>query len=352
MDQYVLKHQPSDFIVKEQLSLSLTPQGPYGYVEVEKRDYAMLKAIRTIAQMLGVEQKQIGYAGTKDKHAITTQVISIKLSNRGSLKKRVEQFSHPDLLLRFVGYGDNPISLGDHEGNWFEITVRNIGRLPIPRSWYINYFDEQRFQKNNVQIGRYILQRRFEEACALVQDKAVHDYLAAKPKDCIGALRRMPHKALLLYVHAYQSYLWNTAVARCLEKEYGKNGYGKNRDHAKNIIRHDYSLGTLVFPVKDELISMKIPIAGFDAGQDCPDIQQLLREDGISLRHFIVREIPDISSEGGERAIAVQAESMAVGALEQDTLKEFRGKKKCTVRFFLPKAAYATMIIQQMFFGE
>lgn len=336
---YTIKHVPEDFVVREQLDIAMADDGQYTYLELAKRDYSMLQVVDLLAKHFGVPQKLIGYAGTKDKKAITTQLISLKLPHH-AVSARLLSFNYKDLSLRPVGRGKNPISLGDHAGNRFTIVVHGISTPPQPREWYVNYFDEQRFQKNNVEIGRCILKRRFEDACVLIDDTQLQAHLQQKPNDCVGALRRLPTKLLLMYLHSYQSYLWNKAVSLCIEKEIPR------------VARIQYSLGYLAIPRDDAglvKVQSSLPIIGFGTDEGCESVAGLMKEEGIKPRDFILRELPELSSEGGERDMLVHASHWAVSALEEDTLREFRGKKKCTVSFFLPKAAYATMVLRQAF---
>ncbi|MBI2147248.1 tRNA pseudouridine(13) synthase TruD [Candidatus Woesearchaeota archaeon] len=330
----VLKHQPKDFVVKEQITLSLKDHGPYAYLELTKTDYPMNKVVAILARSLDVLPKHIGFAGTKDKKAVTTQMISVR-GKTAALHASLRQFRHPNMSITLKGWGSQPISLGDHEGNGFEITVRNIDSLPPPRMWFVNYFDEQRFQKNNIQLGKLLVKRQFGEACALCREQEAQEHLKNHPDDPIGALRKVPFKSLLMYVHAYQSFLWNTAVARCISERRGKR-----------VIKQDYSAGILVFPADDEPIDAEIPIVGFGTDPGCGAIRDILAEESLSPRDFIIREIPTISGEGAEREMMIKV-AMSWGKLQDDEV--FNGKKKCIARFFLPKGAYATMALHQAF---
>ena len=75
-----------------------------------------------IYQNLNIPLKNIGFAGSKDKIAVTEQVISI----RAIKKERVERLKLKDIEFSYIGQGNNPISLGDLRANRFRITVRDL----------------------------------------------------------------------------------------------------------------------------------------------------------------------------------------------------------------------------------
>lgn len=116
---YKLKQLPEDFKVVEILHLDLADSGEYSYYKLTKKNYNTLDAVRAIARKLNIKDKFLGYAGNKDRAAITEQFVSIKNGPKKNLILK-------DLSLEYVGKGNKPISLGDNEGNDFEIVVRNL----------------------------------------------------------------------------------------------------------------------------------------------------------------------------------------------------------------------------------
>ena len=147
-----IKQVPEDFVVKEKSSVNFGKEGEYSYFLMGKRDYTTVKAIETIAKSAHAKSKDLGFAGSKDRRAITEQVISF----RGS-EKRLEGLKLNDIELKFLGKGSKPVSLGDLEGNNFEIVVRNITDSPKPINKITNFFGEQRFSKQNVDVGKVLL---------------------------------------------------------------------------------------------------------------------------------------------------------------------------------------------------
>jgi len=319
-----VKTLPEDFIVKEKYTLpEFKEKAGQSYVLIKKNGISFHKAIYLISTFFSISEKQIGYAGIKDKQAITEQVISLK----GIRKEHIAQFSSKELNLTFLGYAKEPVVLGSHLGNTFIITVRDINQEPEEKKNYVNYFGEQRFSTNNKEIGKYLVLKKYKEALQLMLEtkidlkKRIAKYLEEKPNDHLTAIRMLPMRFLSLYIHAYQSYIWNKTVMLYLKK------------------------------MKNEIKNKKIQIIGF--GYDHKDkevddiIQNILKEEKITERDFVNRQFSGLTSEGTERNLYMDIHKLSVGSLSKDELHP--GKKKVVVTFFLGKGSYATEVIKQLF---
>jgi len=195
---YTIKQIPEDFVVREISSLSMNPNGKYSYYKLKKTRLTTMQAVERVTKTLKVNLKYLNFAGTKDKHAVTTQFVSI---SQGPEKG----FSQENLTLTFVGKGNQRLNLGMLQGNSFEITIRNINKRPRPVKRTLNLFDEQRFgmSRNNHFVGKLLLQRRYSNALEMISGKK------PKSRDYISTLREIPRKTLMMYIHSYQSHLWN-----------------------------------------------------------------------------------------------------------------------------------------------
>lgn len=330
---YRIKQIPEDFIVEEMISLDLEKNGHYGYFIMEKREVSTVNACQAIAKSVNLPLKYIGFAGSKDKTAVTRQLISIRYANEK--REKIENFRDERIKLAFIGCGKRPISLGDLEGNKFEIVIRDMdnkeikGLKPIKKA--INYFGEQRFSENNAEIGKLIIKKQFKEACEIIKNDLIDRYLEENPNDYPNALRKIPPKILLIYIHAYQSYVFNKTAERYIESA-----------GIKDI---------------DKMENIKIPLIGFDieygdgneeSNEKIKKItEDLMQEENIEERDFIIRELPNISSGGGKRDLFVNIDDLKIGEPEEDELNT--GKKKIRLSFSLQKGSYATEIIKALF---
>lgn len=337
MSEYKIKQQPEDFIVRESPMRTLKEKGDYSIFTMTKRSYNTESAVQRVADALRIPRKNIGYAGSKDSRAVSEQSISIK----GTSRERGESLELKDIDLKFLGCSDEPISLGDHGGNRFEIVVRKIDhdieQKPKPVDRIVNYFGEQRFSTNNAEIGKAMLKKDFKKAVELMvehsgrEEEKVQEYLEKHRADYVGALRTIPWKNLTLYIHAYQSMLWNEAAKRYL---------------------------SYISTKKDDMdITTMIPIIGFATEMtEINDaaikkiIGSIMEEEGIGSQDFVIRAIPDLTSAGSERKLYSEVKDLDIGELEDDELNP--GKKKVLLKFSLGKGSYATEVIKAMFSGQ
>jgi len=299
---YKLKQKPEDFIVEEISLYKAKEKGRYCYFLLEKKDYNTEKVIQNLARYFNIPRKNFGYAGSKDKRAVTKQYCSVK--------GKINDTEFDGFKIKVKGYIDNPVSLGDHSGNKFTIVIRNIDKLPKKKKEFINYFGEQRFGKHNFEIGVSILKKDFEKAASLIDYPGVQQHLREKPNDFIGAIQKVPFKILKIYVHSVQSFFWNK--------------------------------------VADKINAEFIPLISFDTEFNDEKIEdaydKLLEEYNLTLRDFAIRQISNLTPQGNIRKRTAEIKDLKIGKLEDDELN--KGKKKVKVEFILEKGCYATEAIK------
>ena len=338
--KFQIKKIPEDFIVKEIPNKVFSKgKGKYLIYKLKKKNRNTEDCIQFICRSLKIQRKFLGFAGTKDKHAITEQYISVfnvqNLKNRIETIKDIENFE-----LDFIGYLDTPLSLGDLTGNKFEITIRNLDEIKINQiNQTINYFDEQRFSTSNAITGKKIIEKNFEQAVQILKENNSlnTELVEAFKKDYVKILRTIPKKILKLYVHAYQSFLFNEICCELLkERNY----------HSKKI---KYSLGEFLFPI-EEIKNEEIPLIGF--GSDIKEkyeyaVKKVLNREKINERDFIIKQIPELSAFGIERDLISKVENFEILNENVDELNE--NKQKVKISFELQKGSYATIVIKHLF---
>jgi tRNA pseudouridine13 synthase len=158
----LLRAVPEDFVVEEQMPYVLTGDGEHLWVKLRKRGYNTEQAGRELARLAGVRSRDVGYAGMKDRHAVTVQWFSLHLIGR------------PDPDWRGLPAGMQVLEAVRHSrklktgalgGNCFVLILRNCegdagqvrARLDTIRQQGVpNYFGEQRFGRDgdNVRHAR------------------------------------------------------------------------------------------------------------------------------------------------------------------------------------------------------
>ena len=294
-----LKTTPEDFIVEEIPNFSLSP-GPYLIYKLTKKLRNTEAVVQEISYKANIPRKNISYSGVKDNQAITTQYISIFQASKDKLSK----FKSEGVTLEYVGTSKNHLNLGDHEGNKFEIIVRNCKKKPQHPDRVINYFGEQRFSKNNEKIGKALIKKDWKLAYKLIDSR-----LKEKNNDYLLVIKDIPLRIVTLYVRAYQAFLWN------------------------NVAEH----------FKDSNLE-HIPLLGFatEFTDDAVEkyYEKLMKEEDITQRDFIIREYPHLTSEGDERLLYATITDLEIEEIDKKTYK---------LKFSLPKGSYATVAIEQLF---
>ena len=334
---YVIKQIPEDFMVKEISKPKIGP-GLYSYFKLKKTQWTTIAAIKQIASRVRMNTKFIGIAGNKDKEGITEQTISIYRVN----KEKIYNLKIKDIELKFLGTGKERINLGDLEANEFVITIRNLDEELYDAPKFLpDYFDDQRFgiAKHTHLIGRSIVKKDFKQAVELINDPDANEFLKKKKNDYIGAIRLIDKKMLRLYMHAYESYLWNLCVSEYLEKF----------EHYKI----PYSLGELNVN-RGDIENIEVPILGFLTEFKNKEIEKIYRKimnsENITLRDFVIRQIPELTTEGSSRPLFFEVKNYKIVSIDDDELNH--RKLKEVVSFRLPKGAYATLVIKCLFFSS
>ena len=361
-----LKEQVNDFVVKELASHETDDDGDHLVVKLRKQNMTTMDAIDKLSSMLHISKNRIGYAGNKDKKAVTEQYISVK----GVDPEDIRGIYTDEFDLEVVGYGDR-IGIGNLSANRFEITIRDL-QLPIEDlrnrvlkivdeldGKFPNYFGQQRFGSTRPithQVGRHILKGNYEEAVWTYiakpydqeyksirktreelwetrevegaaekfpkkyrYEKTLLYHLTKHPEDYQGAIKRLPEGLQTLFIHAYQSWVYNRVLSQLL---------------ADGWYEEDY----------------EIPLVGYktDLKDERPEnlMEEILEEEGVSQEDFRLSDLPELRSEGSYRRAFADFRNFEVLDLDEDSLNMARNKM--TVKFDLPKGSYATVLLREI----
>ena len=95
--------------------------GPFLICRLTKKNWELQHAVKEIAKRLGISHRRIGWAGTKDRNAVTTQWISLY----NVTPEQVAAVHLKDITLEPLARSNEGLSLGDLQGNRFDIVIRD-----------------------------------------------------------------------------------------------------------------------------------------------------------------------------------------------------------------------------------
>jgi|SRR3989344_2480394 len=324
---YKIKQKMDDFFVEEEIELDLSSNiKDYTYFILEKRDWNTNDAIKAIASKLRIKPNRINVAGIKDKKAITRQYVSVYKISR----KEIENVNIKGLTLQFIGYSNERLKLGQIKSNRFIIVVRNLDEEAEKIDFIENYFDDQRFGNINPIVGNALIKKEFRKACYTLK-------LKWDKGDYVNPLRNLGKKLLRFYINSYQSLLFNEVLNIYFSKKY------------KEFKEIEYEYGEFIFS-NENINNIKVPILGFLTEFENKEIEllytELMKKYKIKKEDFIIKQIPEISSEGNERDLIVKIKNLKC-TYEKD--ESSKGKLKAILEFSLPPGSYATLVVKKMF---
>ncbi|MFP4634184.1 MAG: tRNA pseudouridine(13) synthase TruD [Candidatus Aenigmatarchaeota archaeon] len=361
-----IKRRPEDFRVEE-TPVKMEEGGDYLLCRLRKTDLSTPQALDILAKKLNVSKGRVGYAGLKDRRAKTEQFITVRNLSSGRAELSVD-----NLELEPVKRVSRPLGPGDLQGNRFEVVIRDIEsernkcREELERlaeeveEGVPNYYGLQRFGGDRPVshlVGKELLRRDFKGAVQtylfrtfetereearrarerLADERDFSQALGYYPENLTyerKLLKRIdsvepssqgdweqvfhifPENLRRLFVHAYQSYLFNRALSSLLSREEVKN-----------------------FPAKVPGYMTDLADSDFDFL-----LEKILDEEEVELEDFRFRDRGELSSKGAVRAALVEPEVKVIEAGEDD---ENSGRTEAKLSFFLKPGRYATVVLRE-----
>ncbi|HEY8091899.1 MAG TPA: tRNA pseudouridine(13) synthase TruD [Polyangiaceae bacterium] len=162
-----IKESPEDFVVDEIPAYAPSGEGTHIYVRFTKTDLTTLDAVRILARTLGCEPREAGFAGMKDRRAVTTQTISLQ-APRGvapaELAARAAALALPGIVVHEAKAHGNKLKPGHLAGNRFTVVVRGVpldsvaaaeaGLREVAAEGVPNAFGAQRFGRQGDNAAR------------------------------------------------------------------------------------------------------------------------------------------------------------------------------------------------------
>lgn len=349
---YAYNHKPIDFnfaqtidrfFVEEIPLFKFSDKGSNLILKIKKSDMSTFKLITVISKATKLDLRDIGYAGLKDKNATTIQYISIPKRYE---KDVVKNLTTEKIEILEKHYSKFPIKIGQLKGNNFSIILHAV----TPRAK-----DEiEKAAKKMVENGipnYYGYQRFGEDTKSYEQGKEI----AHSGKKLKGAKEK-------LLVSAYQSYLYNTWLANRIE-------ISKiiNQNETNNAAKR------LNYPIELIQVLAKQPhffklfigddMQAYPFGKSYP-----LQDFNLASKEFLAKNFSPTGLLVGSKVKRALADARHLEEPYDDeelyTLKGDRRyawiwpenlnftynqeEQKLTIKFYLPKGAYATTFLEEI----
>jgi tRNA pseudouridine13 synthase len=382
-----LKCRPEDFRVEELPLVSPEKRGRYMFYRLSKRSLGTIEAIESICRRWKVAGRRVSYAGLKDRHAATTQYLTIADGPASSA-------STPNLELEPVGRLSHPYGPQHFRGNRFGVVIRDLSEADLcraaseigalPRSGLPNYFDDQRFGSVGASgqfIGHAWLlgdheralwlaladANPFDRSAAKAQKatlratwgrwteakarlgrsstRSIVTYLIDHPTDYRGAFARMARALRTLYFSAFQSHLWNLFLAGWLERS----------TRPEQRLPIELKEGTFPFPralepdqikpLAESSIALPSSRNAAPTGEIGEVIFGVLERFQLAWSGLRVKHLRDVFFSKGARACLFFPENLECRAIDDEL---HPGRRGLRLSFELAKGSYATIVVKRI----
>ncbi|MEW5937958.1 MAG: tRNA pseudouridine(13) synthase TruD [Candidatus Thermoplasmatota archaeon] len=394
----MLKSRPEDFVVEE--ISDLPPMGDrYTAARVRSKNWETNRLVRQMAKELRISRRRISFAGTKDKRAVTTQLMGFDATLEAVQNLRLQDVEICDLYRT-----NRKVQIGDLIGNRFQVIVRRLAcsdedarkRIEEIRhalsllGGFPNFFGEQRFGTIRAVthlIGRHIIKKDFEKAVMtylatpiegeeafearklleetgdmalalrtfpkhLTFELALINHLVRHPGDYAGALSVLPQNLQMMLVHAYQAYLFNRALSARMRADHPIN-MPLGGDMVLPVDKKGLPDAERWIPVTRDNIELltarcregRAFVSGVlfgwqsftSEGVQGEIERRIIESEGLEQSDFIIPEMRRMSSKGTRRALLAQCWEFSSSV--EGSVAQFR--------FALPKGSYATVLLRE-----
>lgn len=331
------------FFVEEIPLYTFSGTGNYLILKIQKTDMSTWKLITVLAKATGLQERDIGYAGLKDKNATTIQYISIPKNREKELNKNLTT-EKIEILER--SYNKAPIKVGHLKGNSFSIVLHDINEKDA------KFFNTTAKKMQKEGIPNYFGYQRFgEDSRSYLQGKEI----AHSGKKLKGSKEK-------LLVSAYQSYLYNKWLGQRVKlstiiTSNNVENAAKKLQYPLELVKvlakqaqfFKLFLGDIVMPypygkldyVKDMYSSAqafsqkKVSPTGLLCGANV----ERAKSDAYHLEEPY--DDTELTALRGDRRFAWIWPKYVETEYNPDT-------KKLTVEFYLPKGSYATTFLEEI----
>ncbi len=316
-----IRQFPEDFKVEEVLPFTPSGEGEHIFLFIEKRGENTDYVARKLAKFAGVLSRDIGYAGLKDRQAVTRQWFSIWLP--GKTMPEWQYWDEENIILSKITRHHKKLKRGVLTGNKFSLIIRqwegDIEKTEqllttIAKAGIANYYGPQRFGHDGKNI---------EKAQLLFQGKSFN------------------RNQRSLYLSATRSFLFNGLLARRVEL----NNW--NQIVLGDVLQFDGS--NSLFQTDTINKNMAVRVADLEVhptGSLWGRGEVLVQAESWRIEQTILSQ--NIEFKEGLEAMGLQLGRRAFRVRVKELSWSFFDEKTLTLSFFLPAGSYATALLKEI----
>ena len=369
----VLKKNPEDFKVTEILSNQTVcgedtqeeeipgKPGLFLHFILGKKNADWFSVKQQMCRLLGVKDYEVGFSGTKDKRAITYQLLSVFTENEEETRRKLAKNKNMNWWTFCFARRRRRVALGSHAGNMFEIEIReaegNKKSIEEIQTWLKstaivpNYYGMQRFGVHGsynhdfarellncnfdslyekIKCGGNALSRSEKRICKLLKDNSEAVLRSkARSESLVRKILKEEPAVTLMWIHSYKSFLFNTYLSKRM-KELGGQAMRKferiDGEHEVKSLAHT-----------------RIP-------QKYIEFSSLSGRSGEIWREVVEQKgwpnmLDKVKETSNSRSKVVRPLQIEL-SMEKSTWKE---ESKCfALKFGLPPGSYATIVLREI----
>lgn len=363
-----IRTKSDDFQVSEVISKkvidSISEEGNYAVYKLKKSGIDTTHSLSNIFKKYGLRLKSLGL---KDASAVTEQFVCSEHKT-----KSIDNVSEKKYSLQKIGYVKKPLSKKDMIGNRFQIKIidasDDLGKFNAYEK-ILNFYGYQRFgSKRPVThlIGKALLQKDYAKAITFlltytskydsVENTQLREKLSDKTKfpqlleeipfqmdleravvsemikddNPKNAIRAIPLAIRRFFIQAYQSFLFNHTLSAAFND--GEDLFSPQQGdvcYDKNGILGKFS--------NDPLQRLSVPFIGYSYYKKTRfnyQISKILEDEEISPKDFFLKDMQEISNEGGFRNSSIKCDEVKVN--------------ENIIAFTLSRGSFATMVLREI----
>ncbi|MEN9596405.1 MAG: hypothetical protein RL236_839 [Pseudomonadota bacterium] len=316
-----IRRSPEDFIVEETLAFEPSGSGEHIFLQIQKTGENTEYVARQLARLANVRQRDIGFAGMKDRHAITTQWFSVWLP-KGD-EPDWQNFEMDGFKILSITRHARKLKRGALANNRFELTIRQwqgdktkaIEQLTTIKNHGVpNYYGTQRFGHGGQNVA-----------------KALAMFEGAK----IGREQRS------LYLSAARSFLFNHILAARIEQNtwsHGLNGDVFMIDGSHSCFPCD--------EMDDDIHARLAQNALHPTGVLFGKGESRLSAAAFELEQNVIEKYAELTK--GLIAFGLENDRRALRVNISNLTWEFNGDDTFRLQFNLPAGSYATAVLREI----